>query len=134
VQRAPELSYNWVGADADDIFYRVSLEVPKRNRVAPGREPWRVMNGDDPQAFWPGGKLPLAQLPSGRAKERGFLATANNDPLGFTADGDPATTPGTTARLRSRIPARRIEAEKRLTPAVASAWRRWRRCSSTRAA
>lgn len=89
VQRAPELSYNWVGADADEIVYRVSLEVPKRNPVATGREPWRVMNGDDPEAFWPGGSLPLAELPHGRAAERGFIATANNDPLGFTADGDP---------------------------------------------
>jgi len=89
VERAPELSYNWVGADADDIVYRVSLEVPKRSPVAPGREPWRVMDGDDPQAFWPGGSLPLEQLPHARGGERGFLATANNDPLGFTKDGDP---------------------------------------------
>lgn len=89
VQRVPELSYNWLSADARDISYRVSLEVPRRSAVAPGREPWRVMDGDDPKAFWPGGKLPLEQLPHGRAKERGFLATANNDPFGFTADGDP---------------------------------------------
>ncbi|MFO0567128.1 MAG: penicillin acylase family protein [Polyangiaceae bacterium] len=89
IERVPELSYNWVGADANDIVYRVSLEVPKRNPVAPGREPWRLMNGDDPLAFWPGGSLPLDQLPHGRGAERGFLVTANNDPVGFTADGDP---------------------------------------------
>jgi penicillin amidase len=33
--------------------------------------------------------LPPEQLPHARAEERGFVATANNDPLGFTADGDP---------------------------------------------
>lgn len=93
VQRAPELSYNWLGADAHDIVYRVSLEVPKRNPITAGREPWRLMNGDDPQAFWPGGQLPLEQLPHARGKQRGYIATANNDPFGFTADGDPGNDP-----------------------------------------
>ena len=117
VQRAPELSYNWVGADSKEIFYRVSLEVPKRNPVVPGREPWRLMNGDDPLAFWPGGKLPLEQLPNGRAATRGFIATANNDPFGFTADGDPANDPWYYgAFFDPGYRARRIESElERLT-------------------
>ncbi|MFO0571934.1 MAG: penicillin acylase family protein [Polyangiaceae bacterium] len=89
VQRIPEMSYNWLGADANDIAYRVSLEVPKRQPIAETREPWRVMDGNDPKAFWPGGNLGPDQLPHGRAAARGWLATANNDPFGFTADGDP---------------------------------------------
>lgn len=87
VDRIPELSYNWVAADEQAITYRVSLEIPARNPVAPGREPWRVMDGDDPLALWPGGALPPEQLPRGRAKERGFIVTANNDPFGFTGNG-----------------------------------------------
>lgn len=93
VGRIPEMSYNWIGADAKDIVYRVSLEVPKRHPIAPGREPWRVMDGNDPLAFWPGGSLPPERLPSGRGSQRGWLATANNDPFGFTADGDPTNDP-----------------------------------------
>jgi penicillin amidase len=89
VRRIPEMSYNWLAADANGIDYRVSLEVPKRNPIAPGREPWRVMNGDDPASLWTGDALSLDQLPHGRAEKRGWIATANNDPFGFTADGDP---------------------------------------------
>lgn len=87
VDRVPELSYNWVAADKEGITYRVSLEVPKRNPIVPGREPWRVMDGSDPLALWPGGALPPEQLPRGHAEERGFIVTANNDPFGFTQNG-----------------------------------------------
>ncbi|MFO0590190.1 MAG: penicillin acylase family protein [Polyangiaceae bacterium] len=87
VDRVPELSYNWVAADRQSITYRVSLEVPKRNPIAKGREPWRVMDGSDPLALWPGGALPASQLPRGHAEERGFIVTANNDPFGFTDNG-----------------------------------------------
>ncbi len=93
VKRIPEMSYNWVGADRDSIAYRVSLEVPRRAPIAPGREPWRVMDGNDPKAFWLGESLPLDQLPHTRAAGRGLIVTANNDPFGFTADGDPANDP-----------------------------------------
>ncbi|MEZ4309230.1 MAG: penicillin acylase family protein [Polyangiaceae bacterium] len=87
VDAIPELSYNWVAADKQDITYRVSLEIPKRNPIAPGREPWRLMDGSDPLALWPGGSLPPEQLPRGRAPQRGFIVTANNDPFGFSEDG-----------------------------------------------
>lgn len=87
VDTIPELSYNWVAADKDDITYRVSLEVPLRNSIVPGREPWRVMDGSDPLSLWPGGSLPPEQLPRGKAKTRGYIVTANNDPFGFSADG-----------------------------------------------
>jgi penicillin G amidase len=90
IDRIPEMSYNWLGADASSICYRVSLEIPKRAPIVPGREPWRVMDGNDPLAFWSGESLPPEKLPSGRARQRGWIATANNDPFGFTADGDPA--------------------------------------------
>ncbi|MCC6215880.1 MAG: penicillin acylase family protein [Polyangiaceae bacterium] len=87
VMRIPEMSYNWVAVDRKSLTYRVSLEVPKRNEIVEGREPWRVMDGTDPLAWWPGGSLPADQLPSGRAASRGLVVTANNDPFGFSANG-----------------------------------------------
>jgi penicillin amidase len=87
VLRLPEMSYNFVAADKTGITYRVGVEVPLRNPIVPGREPWRTMDGDDPLAFWQTGQLTAEQLPHSRAPERGWLATANNDPWGFTADG-----------------------------------------------
>jgi penicillin amidase len=87
VERIPEMSYNWVAADSSGITYRVSLEVPARNPIVAGREPWAVMDGSDPLSYWRSGSLSLDQLPHGRASQRGFIVTANNDPFGFTADG-----------------------------------------------
>jgi penicillin amidase len=87
IQRMPEMSYNFVGADASGIAYRVGIEVPKRSALTEGREPYQAMNGDDAGAFWPGGSLDYDQLPNSRGAERGFIVTANNDPFGFTANG-----------------------------------------------
>ncbi len=87
ISRMPEMSYNFVGADASGIAYRVGLEVPKRNKLEPGREPYQTMNGDDPGSFWPGGMIDPDVLPHSRAEERGWIVTANNDPFGFTANG-----------------------------------------------
>ncbi len=88
VDQMPEMSYNFVGADKTGISYRVGVEVPARNQPAPGREPWKVMDASDPQSIWPAGKfLTPEQKPHSRALERGWIATANNDPFGFTGDG-----------------------------------------------
>jgi penicillin amidase len=87
VAAIPEMSYNWVAIDRGAATYRVSLEVPRRNVPAPGREPWRLMDGADPDALWRPGHLSLDTLPHGRAAERGFIVTANNDPYGFTENG-----------------------------------------------
>lgn len=87
VATIPEMSYNWVAIDRRAATYRVSLQVPNRNVPAPGREPWRLMDGADPDALWRPGQLSLETLPHGRAAERGYIVTANNDPYGFTANG-----------------------------------------------
>ena len=87
VERMGEMSYNFVGADAEGIRYRVGLEVPKRDHIAPGREPWRIMDGNDPKAWWTGELLAPEVLPRSTGGERGFIATANTDPFGFTANG-----------------------------------------------
>jgi len=86
VDKMREMMFNFVGIDATGIAYRVGVEVPARD-VAPGREPWQAMDGDDPKSFWTDARLSPDQLPHSRATERGWIATANNDPFGFTGDG-----------------------------------------------
>ncbi len=93
VRRIPEMTYNFVAADANAITYRVGVETPKRAPIAPGREPWKVMDGSDPLAFWQPGSLPADELPHGRAAERGYIVTANNDPFGFSEDGNLGNDP-----------------------------------------
>ena len=86
VDQLAQLNYNFLGADADDITYRVGVEIPKRE-VTPERAPWLVMDGDDAGSLWTGEFLEPTQKPRSRGTERGFLSTANNDPWGFTANG-----------------------------------------------
>jgi len=93
VLRMPEMSYNFVAADKGGITYRVGVEVPDRQSIAPGRVPWKTMDGDDPLAYWTDARLSAEQLPHSRGGERGWLATANNDPFGFTEDGDAGNDP-----------------------------------------
>lgn len=88
VDRMPEMTYNFMAADVTGVSYRVGVEIPARNPPAEGREPWWTMEGNDPQSFWPEGAfLSPDQKPHSRASERGWIASANNDPFGFTADG-----------------------------------------------
>lgn len=94
VDRMPEMTYNFVAADAEGISYRVGVEIPKRNAPAPGREPWQLMDGSDPEALWPEDAwLSPEQKPRTRGADAGYIVTANNDPLGFTADGDASNDP-----------------------------------------
>jgi len=87
VDRMREMNYNFVAADADGISMRVGVDVPLRTDVSGDRTPWRAMPAQDAGSLWTGELLPRTQLPGSRALERGWLATANNDPFGFTADG-----------------------------------------------
>ncbi len=91
--RIPEMTYNWVAADQSGITYRVGVEVPQRHPIAAGREPWQKMDASDPKSFWKDGRLSADQLPHSRATEQGYIVTANNDPFGFTQDGDPTNDP-----------------------------------------
>lgn len=87
VLRMPEMSYNFMAADATGISYRVGVDVPKRNPLGEGREPFWTMDATDAQSFWPGGIVDKDLMPHSRAEQRGWLASANNDPFGFTDDG-----------------------------------------------
>lgn len=86
------LNFNFIAADAEGITYKVGVRVPDRD-LSTGIEPWYILDGDDPNSFWSDNFLSPEQKPASRASERGWLATANNDPFGFTQDGDPANDP-----------------------------------------
>lgn len=83
--------FNFVAATAEGISYRVNILVPERD-LSKGALPYLVMDGDDVDSFWTS-YLPPSQLPRSRAEQRGWIATANNDPWGFTFDGDVTNDP-----------------------------------------
>lgn len=85
---------NLIAADAKNIRYRVHAKVPDRSdAVKKGGTPWKLMDGKDPLSMWSGVYLSEDKLPSAKDPARGFLATANNEPFGFTSDGDMKTDP-----------------------------------------
>ncbi len=85
-------NFNFVAADADGITFRVGTRVPDRD-ISSGQTPWLTMDADDASTLWTGEMLDLDRLPHGRGQGRGYVSTANNDPFGFTADGDPGNDP-----------------------------------------
>lgn len=93
VDRLEVGAVNFVAADATGIDYRVHARVPDRGDPASLPEPWKVMPGADPAGVWTGAELGPDRLPSLRDPGRGFVSTANNDPFGFTADGDITNDP-----------------------------------------
>lgn len=83
--------FNFVAATADAISYRVNILVPDRD-LGTGALPYLVIDGDNDASYWDG-YLTSEQLPSSRLENRGWIATANNDPWGFTFDGDVTNDP-----------------------------------------
>jgi penicillin amidase len=83
--------FNFVAATATDISYRVNILVPDRD-LTTGALPYLVIDGDNAGSYWDG-YLPPEQLPRSRLENRGWVATANNDPWGFTFDGDVTNDP-----------------------------------------
>lgn len=104
--------FNFLAASAEGISYRSSPLVPRRTNPA-AHWPYMILDGAEPETFWTGDFLPPEQMPHSRGEERGFIATANNDPFGFTRDasieGDPwyfgvYYDPGTReARIQERL-------------------------------
>jgi penicillin amidase len=79
---------NFVAADASHIDYHVHAAVPDRGTPSAHAMPWHMMQGMDAMSLWTGNLLGPDKLPHLRDPARGFLVTANNDPWGFTADGN----------------------------------------------
>jgi penicillin amidase len=83
--------FNFVAATAAEISYRVNILVPDRD-LTTGALPYLVIDGDNADSYWDSW-LPPEQLPRSRLENRGWIATANNDPWGFTFDGDVTNDP-----------------------------------------
>lgn len=79
-------NFNFIGATADGIAFHSRPLTPVRAAISDAAPPYRVLDGDDPGNAWVG-ELTADQLPDSTGAGRGWLASANNDPFGFTADG-----------------------------------------------
>lgn len=86
-------TFNWLAADKDGISYHLHTLVPDRGDPSARPMPFTVVDGDDPANYWNDKWLPASKLPQSRAEATGFIVTANNDPFGFTADGDLGNDP-----------------------------------------
>lgn len=84
---------NFVAADQSGIAYRSHALVPDRGDPKTHAMPWHMMQGDDAASLWTGKFLPDEKLPYLRNPDKGYIVTANNDPWGFTADGDVQNDP-----------------------------------------
>ena len=80
---------NWVLADdAGNIAWTQTIRVPRRPK---GTKAWKILPGDG-TAEWDGYFDPK-YVPHAKNPEKGYLVTANADPLGLTADNDPSNEP-----------------------------------------
>ncbi len=78
-------AFNWVvGDDQGNFGWTEIARVPRR---AKDIAPWKVMPGDG-SAEW-GPDMDPRYIPHAWNPDKGFLATANADPIGVTDDGDP---------------------------------------------
>jgi penicillin amidase len=76
---------NWViGDDQGHFGWTQFTRVPRRSGSA---APWKILPGDG-SAEW-GGDMDPIYIPHAYDPPQGFIATANNDPIGVTDDGDP---------------------------------------------
>lgn len=122
-------NFNFVSASADGISYRSSAKLPDRGPPDDARAPYAVLDGADPASQWSGAFVPIDQMPHSRGGQRGWIASANNDPFGFTSDGKLAGDafyfgvffdPGTrAARIEGEI--ERLIGEGKVTVAGAEA-------------
>lgn len=76
----------FVAADAKSIGLKVHANVPDRGDPSKRPMPWRILPGSEAGAAW-SGFLSDRRLPRLRDPSRGWVASANNDPFGFTRDG-----------------------------------------------
>lgn len=86
---------HWLYADtAGEIGYSSYTDVPVREVVDPESPPVNLLPGTGGYEWVTGdersyARLEEGQLPWQRGAERGWLVTANNDPVGQTFDNDP---------------------------------------------
>lgn len=85
--------FNFMAASLEGIAYRVQIDIPDRGDPSARQMPFLVVDGNDAGSFWDGSYLAPERLPRSHGEGRGWLATANNDPWGFTFDGDVSNDP-----------------------------------------
>ena len=95
----------------NEIGYSANALQPIREKLDPAKPPWRVMPGKGYD--FTGRFVEESLMPHLFNPERGFIITANNDPVGTTADNNPLNDPYYLAfvydsgfrarRLRERI-------------------------------
>jgi penicillin G amidase len=81
-------TFNWVSADADGVAYRSGMLVPDRGMPTTRDFSFTVRDGTDLSTYWTGEWLSRDELMDSTGGARGWIATANNDPFGFTQDGE----------------------------------------------
>lgn len=80
---------NWVFADdGGNIQWSQAIRVPRRPK---GSKPWKIMPGDG-SAEWDGYFDPKL-APHAKNPDKGYLVTANADPVGVTANNTPGVQP-----------------------------------------
>ncbi len=122
-------AFNFIAADRRDITYRSHVTLPDRGDPRTMLPAHRVIDGNNPRGWWTGQTLATARFPAARNPIQGFLSSANNDPFGFTGNGqvedDPWYfgvwfDPGTRAqRIESELA--RLVAAGRVEPAAMQA-------------
>lgn len=104
--------FNWMAADAQSIVYTPQMLIPDRGDPSARQMPYVMLDGDDPGNYWTRGFLPEDKLPYAKNPKRGWIASANNDPFGFTENGDVHDDPWYYGALFAPgFRAARIEAE-----------------------
>jgi penicillin amidase len=80
---------NIVYADGDGhIAYYAHARYPLRKSLDPAKPPWFIVPGSGAYD-WTADSIPDDRIPQALDPAAGFVATANNDPVGVTRDNDP---------------------------------------------
>jgi penicillin amidase len=79
---------NLLAIDASHLDYHVHANIPDRGVPSSHPMPWRILDGSEADTLWTGAMLPASELPAWVDPARGYITTGNNDPWGFTADGN----------------------------------------------
>lgn len=80
-------AFNFIAADRRDISYRTHVTLPDRGDPRTMLPAHLVLDANNPRALWTGQALATQRFPAARNPAQGFLASANNDPFGFTHNG-----------------------------------------------
>ena len=81
---------NFVYADKDgNIAFFAHANYPIRKALSADTPPWYILPSSGGLFDWTGQNVPTGRIPQALNPAKGFLVTANNDPVGQTADNNP---------------------------------------------